>query len=85
MLGGLLTQHDFKPRATYWPYKYYGEMKGDLVSVQNLPQILLFDGIASLDHQDKKIKLLLGRTGNLGFKKLKIRINNIKKVSWLKG
>ncbi|WP_439130895.1 sulfatase-like hydrolase/transferase [Polaribacter sp.] len=84
MLNGLLTAKDFKPRATYWPYRYYGAMKGDLVYVKNLPQRMLFDGMANLDNQDKKLRVLLGRTGNLGFKKLKIRVKNLNQVSWLK-
>jgi arylsulfatase A len=84
VMGGLFTEKTFLPRATYWPYRYYGEMNGALINVKNLPKTLLLDGIANLDDEHKKIRILLGRTGNFFGKKITFRIDNLNEVSWLK-
>lgn len=83
-LGGLVTEKKKQPKATYWPYKYYGEMSGHLINVKNLPKSIILDGIANLDDKHKKIRILLGRTGNSSRKKLTIRIDNLNNLDWLK-
>eukprot|EP01045_Picozoa_sp_COSAG04_P010253 COSAG04_NODE_622_length_11834_cov_56.658969_5_plen_461_part_00 len=79
-LDGILTPH-FQPRATYWAYRRYAELAGELISVAYDDAV---DGIASLDHDAKAVRLLLGRNGNEVPHNL-IVLKNLDRIPWLAG
>ena len=84
-LNGLFTNNSLKPTAAFWVYYYYTQMSGILVNLNNNPtESILFDGIANVDNHQKKIKLLLGRTGNFFGRKIALKLTNIDTVKWLK-
>lgn len=58
-LGGLVTPHTFKPRATWWVFKRYADMTGRLYAVT---PTLAADAVAAWDPAAGKATILLGRS-----------------------
>jgi hypothetical protein len=69
-MNGLL--HEGKPTASYWMYKWYGEMAGNMLPVTAAGDL---DGIASLDNTRKIVNTVFG--GDYG--------NNAVRVQGLSG
>ncbi len=57
-LDGLLT-NDLKPRSTWWTYKYYGDISGELVKVSY--ETGSVRGVAGYDQAKKEFRMVLGR------------------------
>jgi hypothetical protein len=57
-LNGLLTDDTKQPRSTWWAYKRYGEMTGQMVQVDAGATIT---GVASVDAANDTATILLGR------------------------
>jgi hypothetical protein len=64
-LNGLL--HDNEPTASYWAYKWYGDMAGNVV--RTTPQSSL-DGVASYDSSRKVVNVVFG--GDSGSNTVKV-------------
>jgi len=61
MLNGILTP-ELEPRATWWVYKIYGAMKGQILWVDSQKDI---DGVAAYDESTGYLSIILGY-GNEG-------------------
>jgi len=59
-LDGLLTPTYKEPRATWWAYKSYADMTGQLVAVTRSASV---DGLAAFDGAIPSAVILLGRQG----------------------
>jgi hypothetical protein len=57
-LGGLLTHPNHEPRSTWWVYKSYADLVGQMVSVKGDRTM---DGVAAID--ERTVRVLIGRTG----------------------
>jgi hypothetical protein len=78
-LGGLLTYPDRQPRSTWWVYRAYGRITGELVRVQPNKWMT---GLAGIDPAQRHINILLGRNGH-GYADSSVLIKNLQRAPWL--
>lgn len=62
-LNGILQADTFKPLSTWWVYKAYADMTGNIVSTEPSGNI---SGLASYNQQTKTMKILLATNNNQG-------------------
>jgi hypothetical protein len=65
-LGDTLTGTGGAPNGSYWLYRWYADMQGDMVSTtpSNVPASSRFDGAASVSSDKRQVSVILG--GNSG-------------------
>ena len=85
-LDGLLTNPELKPRSTWWVYKAYADIEGNLVSVTGSDQI---KGIAGHSPKSAHAGVLLGR--KVGKKEksasretVEVELTGLKELAYLK-
>jgi hypothetical protein len=79
-LGGLLTYPDLQPRATWWVFKRYAEITGELVRTEGNRYVA---GLAGVDVEEKKLRLLFGRSG-FGWSHPFVVIKHLDTFQWLR-
>jgi hypothetical protein len=78
-LGGLLTYPELQPRATWWVFKRYADITGELVQVTGNRYV---EGISGVNPGDRKVRVLVGRSG-FGWETPFIEIQHLDQIPWL--
>jgi hypothetical protein len=78
-IGGLLTYPEQQPRATWWVFESYAQLRGQMVNTEGDRTVA---GLAAVDAQSRKLRILLGRSG-WGTKRNAVRVRNWKEIPWL--
>jgi hypothetical protein len=78
-LDGILTHPDKKPRSTWWAYKAYADVTGQLVKVTPGKYV---DGVAGRDLKAKCARVVLGRDGG-SVGDVRVRFDNMRAVGYL--
>jgi hypothetical protein len=80
MLDGLLTPK-LEPRSTWWVFKTYAELTGDLYPI-TIKEGKWTHGLAGVSHDDEVVRMLIGRN-EFPSKPQTLSINGIRNIPWL--